>query len=256
MAHIELQDLSLEFRARRHGQVSFKDHALKKITPWKRGDDNPVVQVRALDQISLRVASGDRLGIIGRNGAGKSTLLRVMSGVYPPTSGTRVAEGRISSLFDLALGFHPDATGWENIVLRGYLQGESPQTIDATKQSVAELSELGDFLSLPVRYYSSGMLVRLGYSIATAIAPEVLLLDEVLAAGDLAFQKKARQRMNDLIDRAEVVVMVSHDLPSLREFCNRIVWLGQGRVLDDGPAADVISDYEQQNNPAPQRASA
>jgi len=256
MAHIELHDVSLEFRARQHGHVAFKDHALKKLTPWKRSENNPVVLIRALEHISLRIASGERVGIIGQNGAGKSTLLRVMSGVYPPTSGRQTAEGRVSALFDLALGFHPDATGWENIVLRGYLQGESPQTIDAMKQYVAELSELDKFLALPVRYYSSGMLVRLGYSIATSIAPEILLLDEVLAAGDLAFQNKARERMRNLIDRAEVVVMVSHDLPSLREFCNRVLWLGHGKILDDGPAADVIDAYEQKNAPIPHRVSA
>jgi ABC-type polysaccharide/polyol phosphate transport system ATPase subunit len=256
MPHIDLDDVSLEFRIRQHGPIMLKDHALKTLMLRKGRDKNPVIPIPALDHVSLRVGANERLGIIGKNGAGKSTLLRVMSGVFPPTSGCRSAEGRISSLFDLAVGFHPDATGWENIVLRGYLQGETPRTIGEMKRTVAQLSELDEFLSLPVRYYSAGMLVRLGFSIATSIAPEILLLDEVLSAGDLSFQNKARQRIRGLIDRAQLVVMVSHDLPSLLEFCSRVIWLDQGRILYDGPAGKVIAAYQCKHAPMPQRATA
>jgi len=256
MPHIKLDDVSLEFHVRQHGQTSFKDHALRKLTFWKQREKKPHVQIHALNHISVHVAANDRLGIVGENGAGKSTLLRVMSGVYPPTGGRRVADGRISSLFDLAAGFYPEATGWENIVLRGYLQGKTPQSLVEMKRAVAELSELGDFLNLPVRYYSSGMLVRLGYSIATAISPEILLLDEVLSAGDLAFQIKARQRVRGLIDQAQIVVMVSHDLASLREFCNRAIWLDHGEIVDDGPADRVITAYQRKHGSLVQRAAA
>lgn len=211
---------------------------------------NALMEVHALQHVNLHVNEGDRLGIIGRNGAGKSTMLRLLAGIYPPTSGKRVVEGEISSLFDLILGFELDATGWENIAFRGYLQGETPKTIRHKMQSIAEFSELGDFLNTPVRYYSSGMVVRLAFSIATAINPEILLIDEVLAAGDLAFQEKARNRMKQMMDKARLIVLVSHDLASLSKLCNRVIWLDHGQVLQEGPADDVIAAYS--NEMAPQ----
>jgi ABC-type polysaccharide/polyol phosphate transport system ATPase subunit len=255
MPHIELHDVSLTFRIRRHGQMPFKDYVLQKLTPWRK-HANPMVEIHALDHLSLRVDAGERLGIIGGNGAGKSTLLRVLAGIYPPTEGRRSVEGRISSLFDLVQGFNYDATGWENIVLRGYLEGETPRSIGEKKRLVAELSGLREFLDLPVRYYSSGMLVRLGFSIATSIAPEILLLDEVLAAGDLSFRNTAQQRMKDLIHRAQLVVMVSHDLPALRESCTRVIWVERGRICRDGSPDDVIAAYQQQHSPTAQRVAA
>src|SRR5581483_7676583 len=150
-------------------------------------------------------------------------LLKLLAGVYYPTGGKRRVEGQISSLFDISLGFEPEATGWENIYYRSYLQGETKRSVSAEVESIAAFSELGDFLNMPVRYYSAGMMVRLAFSIATAIDPEILLVDEVLSVGDLAFQKKARQRMKRMIDRAQLMVMVSHDLDALAEICNRAV---------------------------------
>ena len=143
---------------------------------------NPLRVVPALHDVSFVLRPGDRLGIIGRNGAGKSTLLKLLAGIYPPTSGRRHVEGRISSLFEIALGFEMEASGWENIMYRGYLQGETPRHIRAKIQPIAEFSELGEFLNMPVRYYSAGMMVRLAFSIATAIEPEILIVDEVLSA--------------------------------------------------------------------------
>src|SRR5207248_8000678 len=138
-----------------------------------------ILEVRALHDVTLRAAQGDRVGIIGHNGAGKSTLLKVLAGIYPPTAGRRVVEGRISSLFDINLGFEAEATGWENIAYRSYLQGETPRTVRRKRDAIADFSELGNFLKMPVRYYSAGMMVRLAFSIATAIDPEILLIDEV-----------------------------------------------------------------------------
>src|SRR5262249_1826508 len=135
---------------------------------------NPVIEVRALQDVSLEINEGQRVGIIGHNGAGKSTLLKLLAGIYPPTKGKRLVEGRISSLFDIALGFETDASGWENIYFRGFLQGETPKSVRAKMQPIADFSELGEFLNMPVRYYSAGMLVRLAFSIATAIEPEIL----------------------------------------------------------------------------------
>jgi len=250
MSLIELEDIGLTFNVRRHGRISLKEYLLRGMF---RNVADHNFEVRALDGINLRIERGQRLGIIGHNGAGKSTLLRLMAGIYPPTSGTRTVRGRISSLFDIALGFEHDASGWENILYRGYLQGETPKTIREKMQPIADFSELGQFLDMPVRYYSAGMMVRLAFSIATAIEPEILLIDEVFAAGDLAFQTKARQRMRDLISSAQAVLMVSHDLDSLALICNQVIWLDHGRIRMMGPAAQVIDAYR---HPQPQAAAA
>src|SRR5262245_21062382 len=194
MARIELEKVSLTFRVRKHGRVTLKEFLVRQMF---RRSINPVIKVRALQNVSLEITAGQRVGIIGHNGAGKSTLLKLLAGIYPPSKGRRVVEGRISSLFDIALGFETDATGWENIHYRGYLQGETPKSVRAKMKPISDFSELGDFLNMPVRYYSAGMLVRLAFSIATAIEPEILLVDEVLSVGDMAFQDKARQRMRE-----------------------------------------------------------
>jgi ABC-type polysaccharide/polyol phosphate transport system ATPase subunit len=147
------------------------------------------------------------------------------------------------SLFDISLGFEGEGTGWENIVYRGYLQGETPRSIQDKIREIAEFTELGEFLNMPVRYYSAGMKVRLAFSIATAVKPEVLLVDEVLSVGDRAFQVKARQRMREMMATAELIVMVSHDLNSLRACCERGIWMERGKVRLDGPIAEVIAAY-------------
>lgn len=255
MSVIKLEDLSLTFRVRQRRRIALKDFLLHRMFLQSV---NPIMEVRALQDVNLQIDEGDRLGIVGPNGAGKSTLLKVLAGVYPPTDGRRIVEGQISSLFDLTLGFEPDASGWENIAFRGYLQGETPKSIRTKMQAIADFSELGDFLNTPVRYYSSGMTVRLAFSIATAIEPEILLVDEVLSAGDMAFQKKAQQRMREMIAKARLIVMVSHDLSSLEKFCNRAIWIDHGHVRQIGPTQEVLAAYtahvaaSQNVQPAPQ----
>jgi ABC-type polysaccharide/polyol phosphate transport system ATPase subunit len=240
MALVQLNDVSLTFRVRCHGRISLKEYVLSGMF---RRSKRTTIEVRALEHINLCITEGDRLGIIGPNGAGKSTLLKLLAGVYPPSSGRRTVSGQISSLFDITLGFEYDATGWENIAYRAFLQGETPRTLRAKVQPIAEFSELGDFLNMPVRYYSTGMMVRLAFSIATAIEPEILIVDEVLSAGDLAFQSKARQRMRDLMSNARAVVVVSHDLVSLAQLCERVVWLDHGNIRLAGPTDEVIAAY-------------
>jgi lipopolysaccharide transport system ATP-binding protein len=237
---IELEDVGLRFKVRRFGRISLKEYLLHG---WFRRSKQASFEVQALEHLNLAVAEGQRLGVVGPNGAGKSSLLKLLAGVYPPTSGRRVVNGQVSGLFDIALGFEPDASGWENILYRGYLQGESPRSIRAKMQPIAEFSELGDFLNMPVRYYSAGMKVRLAFSIATAIEPEILVIDEVLSAGDIAFQAKARGRMRELMSNARAVVVVSHDMPSLRAFCNQALWLDHGRIVQAGPVGEVIDAY-------------
>jgi ABC-type polysaccharide/polyol phosphate transport system ATPase subunit len=241
MARIELERVSMTFHVREQYQITLKEYLLRGMYRQRR---NPRLKVRALQDVSLRFTDGDRVGVLGGNGAGKSTLLRLLAGVYTPTRGRRVVTGRVSSLFELNLGFEMEASGRQNIIYRGYLQGETPRGIRAKMEEIAAFSELGRFLDIPVRYYSSGMLVRLAFSIATAINPEILLVDEVLGAGDLAFQNKARERMRDMIARARILVVVSHDLASLRDLCATGVWLDRGRVRQVGPIAHVIAAYQ------------
>lgn len=240
MSLIHLDCVNLVFNVRRHGRVCLKDYVLHGM--FRRRREN-MLEIHALKDIDLRIEEGDRLGIIGANGAGKSTLLKLLAGVYPPTSGRRAVSGRVSSLFDIALGFEMEANGWENIAYRGYLQGETPRSVRGKTQAIAEFSELGQFLDVPVRYYSAGMLVRLAFSIATAIEPEILIVDEVLAAGDLSFQAKAYQRMQSLISRAKAVIVVSHNLDSLRQLCDRTIWLDHGRIRMADRSSEVIDAY-------------
>jgi ABC-type polysaccharide/polyol phosphate transport system ATPase subunit len=240
MAKIELDHVSLTFTVRSRGRITLKEFLVRQMF---RRSINPMIEVRALQDVSLSARDGERVGIIGHNGAGKSTLLKLLAGIYPPTQGRRLVKGRISSLFDIALGFEGDASGWENIGYRGYLQGETPRSIRAKVQQIADFSELGEFLDMPVRYYSAGMMVRLAFSIATAIEPEILLVDEVLSVGDLAFQEKAQQRMREMMSRAQLIVVVSHDLGSLANICERAVWLDHGRVRQSGPTAEVVKAY-------------
>jgi len=240
MARIALDDISLTFSLRQTRNVTLKEYLLKGM--FLRSV-NPKVQVQALSHVSLDATDGDRLGIIGHNGAGKSTLLKLIAGVYPPSSGTRIVEGRICSLFDIALGFEFEATGWDNIRYRSYLQGETPKSLQSKLDDIAHFSELGRFLNTPVRYYSAGMLVRLAFSIATAVEPEVLLIDEVLSVGDHAFQAKARERMRQLMSRSRLMVMVSHDLGSIATMCTKAIWMQQGAVLQSGPPDDVVKAY-------------
>jgi ABC-type polysaccharide/polyol phosphate transport system ATPase subunit len=253
MTVIQLDDVGLKFRVRRFGRISLKEYLLQGLF---RRSKKAAFEVQALEHVNLTVGEGDRLGIIGPNGAGKSTLLKLLAGIYPPTSGRRKVVGQVSALFDIALGFEHDASGWENIMYRGFLQGETPRSIRAKMQPIAEFSELGDFLNMSVRYYSTGMMVRLAFSIATAIEPEILIVDEVLSAGDMAFQAKARARMQALIKSARAVIVVSHDLSSLELMCDRVLWLDHGHVRQIGPAKQVIAAYAQEVNGAAQRQAA
>jgi ABC-type polysaccharide/polyol phosphate transport system ATPase subunit len=240
MARIELEHVDLTFHVRKDRNVRLKDFILKRMfLPSK----NPLMEVKALQDINLRIDQGDRVGFLGHNGAGKSTMLKLLAGIYAPSRGRRVVLGRISSLFDIALGFEGEASGWDNIAYRSYLQGETPRSMQSKKQAIADFSELGDFLNMPVRYYSAGMMVRLAFSIATAIEPEILLVDEVLSVGDLSFQHKARERMREMMAKAHLMVLVTHDLESLHQMCNRAVWMDHGRVIMTGSCSEVVAAY-------------
>jgi ABC-type polysaccharide/polyol phosphate transport system ATPase subunit len=241
MARIEVHNLQIRFRARKRGQTTLKDVFLRQLL---RRPPPPSIEVEAISDLTFSACDGHRVGIIGHNGAGKSTLLKALCGVYRPTRGTCKVTGRVCSLFEISLGFEPDATGWENVFYRGYLQRETPQRMREKLQGIADFTELGPALDRPIRYYSTGMLVRLAFAISTSIDPEVLLVDEVLSAGDLAFQEKARKRMKELINRAGIMVLASHDLRSVEELCNRVLWLENGLLRMKGTPDVVIPAYQ------------
>lgn len=240
MALVEFNNVDLIYPVRQDHRSTLKEFLLKSVL---RREGTRITSVHALHDITFRVGEGERVGVIGYNGAGKSTLLRTIAGVFPIAAGTRRIEGATRALFDVGLGFETEATGWQNILHRGYLQGDTPSELKKKVQDIADFSELGEFLDLPLRCYSTGMILRLAFSIATSTEPEILLMDEFFAAGDVAFQKKAEGRLRDFLQRAKIVILVSHNLPFLEEFCSRILWLHQGRIVADGPAKQIIAAY-------------
>ncbi len=200
-------------------------------------------EIHALRGITLEVEPGTRLGLIGRNGAGKSTLLRVIAGIYPPQAGEVHVSGHPACLFSTGGGFDNDSTGWENIVTRSLLLGASPAQIEARTPWIAEFSELGEFLDLPVRTYSSGMRTRLAFAISTAYETDLLLIDEVMGAGDEGFRAKAKRRFLELTEQASTLVFCSHGLNVVADVCERTVWVKDGKVRLDGPSEQVIRAY-------------
>lgn len=201
------------------------------------------VSVHSLRDISLTLRDGDRLGLVGRNGAGKSTLLRVMSGIYEPVRGHIDIEGSLASMTDMSMGMDPEATGYENIVLRGVFLGMSHQQARARIPQIAEWTELGEALERPVRTYSTGMQVRLAFAVSTTIRPDILIFDEMISAGDAHFIDKARARLDELISNASIMVMASHSEDILRQFCNRAVLMHEGRMLMDGTVDEILTAY-------------
>ncbi len=197
----------------------------------------------ALDGVSLRIAKGESVGIIGPNGSGKSTLLRIMSRITPPGRGEVAVRGRVSALLELGAGFHPQISGRENAILNAVLLGLSVKAARERMPEIIEFSELGDFIDQPMRTYSSGMYVRLGFSVAVHVQPEILLVDEVLAVGDAEFQSKCFAHIEKLREEDVTIVLVSHDLWSVARFCDRVVLMEQGRVTMDGAPQPVIHDY-------------
>ena len=230
-------------------QKSFRS-ALSQATGGlirREGSHQQRVTVRALDNISLKLSHGDRLGLVGHNGAGKSTLLRVCAGVFAPTQGHVSIKGRVSPLFNISPGLDPDDTGYENILNCGLFLGMSREEIARKTSDIEKFTELGDYLSLPVRTYSSGMLVRLGFAIATAIDPEILVLDEGLGAGDARFAERAKQRVDALIERSSILILASHSDALIRSLCNKAILMHSGRIEKVGSVDEVIAAYHKMN---------
>ena len=201
------------------------------------------LSIEALKDLNLEIRSGDRLGIVGHNGAGKSTLLRLLSGVFEPSSGKISRSGSISSLVDIALGINGENTGKENIFLRGKLMGLSKKQIDQKIEEIIEFSELGDYINLPVRIYSSGMLLRLAFSVSTSISADILIMDEWLSVGDGAFAERSSERLRELVDNSEILVIASHSRELIEETCNKVVWLEHGVIKKIGSVEEIVPEY-------------
>jgi ABC-type polysaccharide/polyol phosphate transport system ATPase subunit len=246
MSFLRLREVSVDFPIYQASSRSLKKLVLASSTRGNLARDaKNRVNVRALSDVSFEVSEGERFALIGLNGAGKTTLLKVLAGVYEPTSGRFTSSGRVSSLLDTSIGFNSDATGRENIVLRGMYMGVHPREMRERAAEVAEFTELGDYLDMPVRTYSAGMMVRLGFAASTCIPPDILIMDEWLTAGDAQFLEKAQRRVESFVRTSSILVLASHSLELLEQWCNRGVLLHKGRTLTIGPIKDVISAYRQ-----------
>ena len=251
MASLILENVTVDFPI--YGAQKTFRSALRSATGGlirREGTNQRHVTVRALENLTLTIKHGDRVGFIGHNGAGKSTLLRLCAGVYEPSHGRVLIEGRVSPLFNTSPGLDHDDTGYENIITCGLFLGMTREEIDKKTKDIEEFTELGEYLSLPTRTYSTGMLTRLGFAIATAIDPEILVLDEGLGAGDARFAEKAKKRVDALIQRASILILASHSDALIQSFCNRAILLQDGRVVEEGKVDDVIEAYRKLNQAA------
>src|SRR6188474_1853071 len=237
---IVLEKISVRYRAQEVRIRTFKEYAIQLLKRNVR-----FKEFRALNNVDLQVNEGEIVGVIGRNGAGKSTLLKVIARVLIPTEGRVRLKGRVSPLLELGAGFHPELTGRENIFLNGTLLGHSRREIEARLPEIIEFAELDAFIDSSLRTYSSGMIARLGFSIATTWRPEILILDEILSVGDEAFRTKCKTRMAKYRDEGTSTLLVAHDMNTIGTLCSRAIWLDHGEVKATGPAKEVVDLYRQ-----------
>jgi ABC-type polysaccharide/polyol phosphate transport system ATPase subunit len=241
---LTLQNVSVSFPIYHSGTRSLKKRLLFRGTGGQLASDaNDRIVVEALRNFSLSLTAGDRLALVGRNGAGKTTLLRVMAGIYEPFAGSVRSEGRISPMFDVSLGIDSEISGYDNIRLRGLILGLKPHEIEKMMPDIAEFTELGDYLDIPVRTYSSGMMTRLTFAVATCFAPEILLMDEWIMAGDAGFLAKAQHRIQSFVERANILVLASHSPEICRQWCDKAVWMERGEIKMQGDIETVLAAY-------------
>lgn len=246
MARIDLQSVSVEYPIYNVSARSFKKKFLRLATGGTvMRDVNQHIVVRALNSLSLTLEHGDHIGLIGHNGSGKSTLLRLLAGIYEPSSGSIEVNGKVSTLLDLALGTEGELTGYENIVYRATVMGLTKEEIAQQTDDIAKLTGLGDYLFMPVRTYSAGMVMRLAFAISTAIQPDILLIDEVFNAGDADFVQKAQQKMVSLLKQSSIVVMASHLDDLIKEFCNKALLLENGQIQYFGDVEEALKLYHE-----------
>ena len=235
---IEVNNVTMRFHMNTDKILSLKEYVTRALRGKIKYED-----FTALEQVSFTVDRGETLGLIGRNGAGKSTLLKVISGILKPTEGSVATYGNVVPMLELGSGFDMDLTGKENIDLNGAILGYSKEFLTEKYDEIVSFSELGDFIDTPIRNYSSGMLARLAFSVASVVEPEILIVDEILSVGDAAFQEKSRARMMELMGGGTTVLFVSHSQSQIREMCSRVIWLEQGRIKMIGAADEVCDAY-------------
>jgi ABC-2 type transport system ATP-binding protein/lipopolysaccharide transport system ATP-binding protein len=244
MAFLRLHNLSVEFPVYQGGSQSLKKMLVAATTQGNLARDAmDRINVRALNDVTLNIEDGDRLGLIGANGAGKTTLLRVLAGIYAPTRGEFDSSGKVSALLDVSVGLNPEATGRENIILRGMYMNIHPREMRLRVDDIAAFTELGPYLDMPTRTYSSGMMIRLGFAVSTCVPPEILVMDEWLSAGDASFLDKAQRRMETFVGSSSILVLASHSTDLLRKWCNRGILLQHGRIVAQGDINEVIDAY-------------
>nr|WP_298796205.1 ABC transporter ATP-binding protein [uncultured Acetobacter sp.] len=243
MVGITVRDLEISFPLYHGSARSLKKTLRNSLSGRFTHDQRERVVVQALRDVSFTLNPGDRLGLVGGNGAGKTTLLRALAGIYEPVGGSVTVEGHIGTLLDPSLGMNMELTGRENIRLRGMFAGLSPSDISDVEADVEAFAGLGSFLDLPVQTYSSGMTVRLSFGLATAIMPDVLLMDEWFMAGDASFRQRARKRLETLVSKADILVLSSHMADIMADWCNRLIWLEEGKIRMDGPTRNVLEAY-------------
>lgn len=235
---ISVKNVSMVFNMSNDRTMYFKEYILKRV---KR--QIQYKKFTAVDNVSFTVEKGVNLGLIGHNGAGKSTLLKIISGILMPTEGKVTVKGNIVPMLELGSGFDMDLTGEENIFLNGAILGYSEEFLKSKYDEIVDFSEIGEFIYMPIRNYSSGMLMRLAFSIATVVEPEILIVDEILAVGDTHFQEKSYKRMEELMSGGTTVLFVSHNLEQMKQVCQKAIWLDHGRIVEYGNTTEVCEKY-------------
>ena len=247
MALISAHSVSVEIPIYDAVYASIRKFLLDKAVGGQLAQQGSHVVVQALKDVSFAAHDGDRIGLVGQNGAGKTTLLRVLSGTYPPSSGHVDVQGRVSPMLSTTLGMDADATGFENIRVCGMLRGMTAREVDESLDDIIAFTELGDYLKMPVRSYSSGMLLRLAFAVATVPQAEILLIDESIGVGDEHFFQKAYNRLQGLVSRSRILMVASHSQPMIRMLCNRALWLDGGKVVADGEVDRVLQAYSRRD---------
>lgn len=235
---IEVKNVTMKFRMSDQPINSLKEIFTTAVTGKLRFNE-----FLALDDVSFELEKGKTLGLIGKNGAGKSTTLKLISGILKPTRGTIITRGNIVPMLELGAGFDLELTGRENIYLNGAILGYSKEYLESKYDEIVEFAEIGEFVDMPIRNYSSGMMARLAFSIASVVQPEILIVDEILAVGDVAFQEKSYNRMKELMSGGATVLFVSHDIDKIEEMCDKVIWLEQGKVVAEGSAKQICNKY-------------
>lgn len=243
MAYIRMTSVDLHYSALGLADRTLKGAALNLLAKGRR-PNRLIRDIHALKSISLQIRAGERVGLLGHNGAGKSTLLKAIAGLYPPSGGSLEVVGGVRALIEISLGFEPDATGRENILFRGLLMGLTPKQVRALEDEIVAFADIGEFIDYPIKTYSTGMQVRLAFAVSVAVSGEILLLDEIIGAGDATFMEKARARVRKLIEHSQILILASHDFTSLQSMCERGLVLHHGQLIFDGPIADAVATYK------------